>query len=183
MKFVLLMAGSLLTVSFSFAADLKWPNPENFCTGGCPKEMQSIADDFRAHGQLPDYSQGQMIGSGGCFHVNPQLNPEHMHYGVSVLDNAGGVPTISSLFAFFPKEDPWAQMTPAEIVKYMKDRGSKVTPAELTEKDARIAFPAEKSTLYYWVRSFPEAKQLLLISLWDFQAQGRQYIFCRLNVH
>jgi hypothetical protein len=172
------------TAAPAFAQNSDFPPVENLCSGPkCTDTMRAIVADYQASGTFFAVEQIPVFASGGCYHIHPNLDPIHEHFGGFLFDvNAEGTPVFDGLFSYFAASNPYAGYTVEDARKRFE--GDRYIDFTINPDGAYAMIPSAKAKLYYWFRRNEEKREMYLISYWSFSdsgGDGGQRIFCRFN--
>lgn len=166
--------GLLIFAAFSlnsFAA----PAPQDLCDRFCTESMKKILVDFESASHEP--SQDLAAFSGSCFHIHPNLKPDHEHHGVMLLRGAHPDKRFSGLFSFYAKENPYQNLSLTGVRDLFDGRGSRKHLIKDEGELESVLIESESAQLFYWLKT--TATEAWLLSLWHFKDSAADVrIFC-----
>jgi hypothetical protein len=148
---------------------------QNLCQSApCNQAQKEIQAAYNAHpGFLP--SAAGKVFSGGCYHLWPQIDPAHEHYGLAVVDSTSSGYIFRGLFSFFAPSDPYKGMTYAQVDDLLRREGGEPSPMKIDATDGTVIFRSASGTIRYWIRS--DGTDLYLLGFWSLDS-GSVQNFC-----
>ena len=146
----------------------------------CSPAQEEVWRGFQNSGGLDSPLPVPSVFSGVCYHHNPYLDPNQVHYGAVLIDDLDGRVSFDARFSFNQADNPYLQLDAAMAVRRFAMSSENTPELELFARYAYADFTGVTGGPFrYWLRQNTATERFYLVGYFGFL----HTILCALDRH